>query len=210
MYQMVHWVEVSGKDARRRLLDAAIEHVAESGFSDLSLRALASALGTSHRMLIHHFGSKEGLWVEIVRAVEQRQREMLGDLLPDPDARFAEAMRAWWRHISDPSLWPNERLFFEIYGQAIQGRPHTAAVLDGIVDDWVEPIAELSVARGIPRDVATAHARLGVAVTRGLLLDLVATRDVEAVDAAMEAFIDVYEAWMEQAAPRAHAQPADR
>jgi AcrR family transcriptional regulator len=201
---------VSGKDARQRLLDAAIEHVAESGFSDLSLRALASALGTSHRMLIHHFGSKEGLWVEIVRAVEQGQRDILGELLPDPDAPFAEAMRVWWGHISDPSLWANERLFFEIYGQAIQGRPHTTAVLDGIVDDWVEPIAELSVARGIPRDVATAHARLGVAVTRGLLLDLVATRDVEAVDAAMEAFIDVYEAWMERAARHAHAQPADR
>jgi len=210
MYQMVHWVVMSGKDARQRLLDAAIEHVADSGFSDLSLRALASALGTSHRMLIHHFGSKEGLWVEIVRAVEHRQRDMLGDLLPDPDAPFGEAMRVWWRHISDPSLWPNERLFFEIYGQAIQGRPHTTDVLDGIVDDWVEPIAQLSVARGIPRDVATAHARLGVAVTRGLLLDLVATRDVDAVDAAMEAFIDVYEAWLTQAEQRARSRAADR
>jgi hypothetical protein len=116
-------------------------------------------------------------------------------------------MRVWWRHISDPSLWSNERLFFEIYGQAIQGRPHTAAVLDGIVDDWVEPIAELSVARGIPRDAANAHARLGVAVTRGLLLDLVATRDVEAVDAAMDAFIDVYEAWIERTAARGDARP---
>jgi AcrR family transcriptional regulator len=201
---------VSRKDARQRLLDAAIEHVAASGFSDLSLRSLASALGTSHRMLIHHFGSKEGLWVEIVRAVEERQRDLLGDLLPDPDAPFAEAMRVWWKHISDPSLWPNERLFFEIYGQAIQGRPHTTHVLDGIVEDWVEPIAELSVARGIPRGVATAHARLGVAVTRGLLLDLVATRDIEAVDGAMEAFIDVYEAWLAQAAPGAEEHAAGR
>jgi AcrR family transcriptional regulator len=198
---------VSDKDPRQRLLDAAIEHVAESGFSDLSLRALATALGTSHRMLIHHFGSKEGLWVEIVRAVEQRQRDILGDLLPDPDAPFGEAMRAWWRHISDPSLWPNERLFFEIYGQAIQRRAHTTDVLDGIVDDWVEPIAELSVARGIPHDVAVAHARLGVAVTRGLLLDLVATGEVEAVDAAMEAFIDVYEAWLERAVRAAGSTP---
>jgi AcrR family transcriptional regulator len=191
---------MAGKGSRQRLLDAAIEHVSESGFSDLSLRSLGSALGTSHRMLIHHFGSKEGLWVEIVRTVEQRQRDLLGELLPDPEAPFADAMRVWWRHISDPSLWPNERLFFEIYGQAIQGRPHTTELLDGIVDDWVEPIAELSVARGIPRSVAVAHARLGVAVTRGLLLDLVATRDVEAVDAAMEAFIDVYDAWLARAA----------
>ena len=57
---------------------------------------------------------------------------------------------------------------------------------------------ELSIERGVPADVARAHARLGVATTRGLLLDLLATRDVAAVDAAMEAFIDLYEAWLER------------
>jgi AcrR family transcriptional regulator len=187
---------VSRKDARQNLLDRAIEYVAQNGFSDLSLRALAAALGTSHRMLIHHFGSKEGLWVEIIRAVEGQQRATLAEILPDPDAPLREAMRNWWRHISDPSLWPNERLFYEVYGQALQGRPHTVELLDGIVDDWLEPLAELSIARGFPPDMARAHARLGIAVTRGLLLDLLATRDVAAVDAAMEAFIDLYEAWL--------------
>src|SRR5215468_10129451 len=86
MYQMVHSPTVRGADARQRLLDRAIEHVAGHGIGDLSLRAMAAALGTSHRMLIHHFGSKEGLWVAIVRTVEQRQRDLLPDLLPDPGA----------------------------------------------------------------------------------------------------------------------------
>jgi len=188
------------KDARQQLLTRAIEYVAQSGLSDLSLRSLAAALGTSHRMLIHHFGSKEGLWVEIVRTVEERQRELLAEVLPDPSVPIAEAMWAWWKHISDPALWPNERLFFEIYGQAIQGRPHTTDLLDGIVDSWLEPAVEISVARGMPEGVARAHARLGIAVTRGLLLDLVATRDVASVDAAMLAFIDLYAAWLAQAA----------
>jgi AcrR family transcriptional regulator len=185
-------------DAKQQLLDRAIEYVAQSGFSDLSLRSLAAALGTSHRMLIHHFGSKEGLWVEIARTVEARQRELLAEVMPDPSAPIADAMWAWWKHISDPSLWPNERLFFELYGQAIQGRPHTAELLDGIVDSWLEPAVEISVARGMPEDAARAHARLGIAVTRGLLLDLVATRDVAAVDAAMRALIDLYVAWIAQ------------
>src|SRR5215470_20163207 len=95
MYQMVHSATVRGADARQRLLDRAIGHVAEHGIGDLSLRAMAAALGTSHRMLIHHFGSKEGLWVEIVRAVEARQRETLADILPDPDAPLGDGMRAW-------------------------------------------------------------------------------------------------------------------
>ena len=109
-------------------------------------------------------------------------------------------MRAWWKHISDPSLWPNERLFFELYGQALQGRAHTTEFLDGIVDDWLEPATEINVALGrAPRARPGARAP-GVAVTRGLLLDLLATGDVAGVDAAMDAFIDLYEAWVERAA----------
>jgi AcrR family transcriptional regulator len=191
---------MNDKRPRDRLLDAAIDYVAENGIGDLSLRSMASALGTSHRMLIHHFGSKEGLWIEIVHTVEARQREMLGQLLPDPNQPLREAMWTWWKHISDPSLWPNERLFFELYGQALQGRGHTAQFLDGIVESWLEPATEINVARGVPRELARAHARAGIAITRGLLLDLLATGDVGGVDAAMDAFIDVYEAWIERAA----------
>lgn len=188
---------MTDKGPRETLLEAAIDHVAHNGITDLSLRQLAEALGTSHRMLIHHFGSKEGLWVAIVHEVERRQRAILADLVPSADVPVADAMRAWWRHISDPALWPNERLFFELYGQAIQGRPHTVEMLDGIIDDWLEPAAEINVAYGLSREEARAHARLGIAVTRGLLLDLVATRDPEAVNAAMDAFIEVYVAWLQ-------------
>src|SRR5215469_3769475 len=92
---------------RQRLLDAAVAHVAEEGFGELSLRSLAGVLGTSHRMLIHYFGSKEQLWTEIVRTVEARQRERLAELLPDPSRPTREAMWEWWKHISDRSLWPN-------------------------------------------------------------------------------------------------------
>ena len=182
---------------RQRLLDDAIDYVAQHGLADVSLRTLAAGIGTSHRMLIHHFGSRERLWVEIVRTVEARQRGVLAQIVPDAEIEVRDAMWAWWKHISDPALWPNERLFFEIYGQALQGRPHTMELLDGIVEDWLDPATEINVSLGVPPELARAHARLGVAVTRGLLLDLLATRDVAAVDAAMEAFIDVYTSWLE-------------
>jgi AcrR family transcriptional regulator len=198
MYHMVHWRGVIDKGPRDTLLEGAIDYVAHNGITDLSLRQLAAALGTSHRMLIHHFGSKEGLWVAIVHEVERRQRSILAELVPAADLPVAEAMGAWWRHISDPALWPNERLFFELYGQAIQGRPHTVKMLDGIIDDWLEPATEINMSFGLSRSEARAHARLGIAVTRGLLLDLVATRDVEAVNAAMDAFIEVYVAWLQK------------
>lgn len=177
------------RNAREQLLERAIAHIVDHGISDLSLRELGTAIGSSHRMLIHHFGSREGLWVEVIKSVEQQQRDDLPELLPDPVADPAGAMRAWWKHISDPSLWPNERLFFELYGQALQGRPGTERLFDGIIDSWIEPVIPINMAMGMDEPTARAQARLGIAVTRGLLLDLLATHDRTAVDAAMERWI---------------------
>lgn len=188
------------KDRKTEIVEQAIAHMEDNGIGDLSLRGLAAALGTSHRMLIHYFGSKEGLWVAVVQAVEARQREVLATVLPDTTKPLGEALREWWKHISDPSLWPNARLFFELYGRAFHDERLAETFLDGIVEDWLVPGTEINVGYGLPYDIARAHARLGIATVRGLLLDLLATGDVAGVDAAMDAFIDVYEAWLARAA----------
>lgn len=195
------------QDARERLLERALAHIEQRGVSDLSLRELAAAIGTSHRMLIHHFGSREGLWVAVIRAVEARQRDALAALLPTLGDDLAAALRAWWRHLADPLLHPNERLFFELYGQALQGRPGTTELLDGIVDDWLEPAISINVAHGLEPARARALARLGIAVTRGLLLDLLATGDEEGTTAAFDAWVDLAVAAL-GAPPRAAAPAA--
>ena len=179
----------TGAGPRERLLAGAIEHVSRHGVGEISLRQLAAALGTSHRMLLYHFGSREALLIEVIRTVEEQQRAALVQILEEEaDAPPAEIMRRMWARVADPALWPNERLFFEVYAQALQGSPHALPLLDGIVDAWVEPLAAL-VAPDLPEAEARAEARLGVAVVRGLLLDLLATGDRHAVDAAMERYI---------------------
>ena len=184
----------AGGQPRARLLAAAIDYLQTRGIGDLSLRELAAAIGTSHRMLIYHFGSKEGLLVAVVQAVEERQRVFLAGLAADPAVGPREAITTMWRHFADTRLWPAERLFFEIYGQALQGRPGTAGFLDGIVGDWLEMLTQYSVRLGSPPEHARAEARLGVAVIRGLLLDLLATGDRAGIDEAVERFILLAEA----------------
>jgi AcrR family transcriptional regulator len=176
-------------DRRARIVDAAVDHVAAHGIADLSLRGLGAAIGVSHRMLIHYFGSKERLLAEIVRASERRQRDLLAALRLEPGLAPADAARSLWRRLTDPGLAAQERLFFEICGQALRGRPEAAAVLDGLVTDWLEPLVAAEVAAGTDPATARNRARLGLATVRGLLLDLLATGDRAGVDAAMEEFL---------------------
>jgi AcrR family transcriptional regulator len=192
MYHMVHCCGVSATEKivepRDRLLASAVDHILRHGLSDLSLRELATAIGTSHRMLIYHFGSKAGLIVAVIQTVEEMQRVALAELDP-ASLSPADTMRAMWNRFTDPSLGPQERLFFEIYGQALQGRPGAVGLLDGIIDNWIEPAAQYAIARGATPEIARADARLTVAVIRGLLLDWLATGDRDGVNAAFERFV---------------------
>ena len=60
-------------ERRQELLDAVVEEFAVGGIGDRSLRDVAAAVGTSHRMLLHHFGSRNELLLAIVDQVERRQ-----------------------------------------------------------------------------------------------------------------------------------------
>jgi AcrR family transcriptional regulator len=176
---------------RERLLAAVVDHVARHGLGDLSLRSLATSVGTSHRMLIYHFGSKEGLLAEVVATVEAGQRAVLADLAASDDPP-AVAMRGFWHGLTDPAVREHVRLFFEIVALALQGRPGTERLRETLVEPWLEVVATHGVRLGLDPDVARAQARLGTAVTRGLLLDLLATGDRAGVDAAMDAFLDAF------------------
>ncbi len=179
-------------DPRSRLLADAIAYAADHGLSDLSLRELAAGIGTSHRMLIYHFGSRNGLVAAIVTAVEGEQRAFMVATAADADPRDpAEVIRTMWQRFADPALSHSERLFFEIYAQALLGRPGTEGFLDGIVDEWVRTSVSLAQRLGLAAGTAEADARLGVAVMRGLLLDLLATGDRAGTTAAAERFIEL-------------------
>jgi AcrR family transcriptional regulator len=167
-------------ERRRELLDAVVKECTARGIGDRSLRDVAAAVGTSHRMLLHYFGSREELLLAVVEEVERRQRALLPELATEP----AAAIAAMWANLRQPELRPFERLFFECYARGVQGEQPFARMLPGAVDTWLA-------------DAATADSalvRLGLAVMRGLLLDLVATGDRAGVDTAAQAFVELVRA----------------
>jgi AcrR family transcriptional regulator len=165
---------------RRQLLEALFEEFARGGIGDRSLRDVAAAVGTSHRMLLHHFGSRDDLIIAIVEEAERRQMALVPELPMDP----AEGFAAMWADLRRPELRHLERLFFECYARAAQGEKPFTRMVPGAVDGWLQEVEAATA--GVAYDGAMA--RLGLAVTRGLLLDLVATDDEAGVDAAAQAF----------------------
>lgn len=174
-------------DDRRRteLLDRVIDVVAAGGIGGRSLRDIAAEAGTSHRMLLHHFGTRDELLLAVVDEIERRQAATLPDLPDDP----ADAVAAMWADVSRPELRPFERLFFECYARGAQGETPFDRMHPRAVDGWLDAATEVS-----EGTVDRALIRLGLAVSRGLLLDLVATGDDEGVAAAAAAFADLIRA----------------
>jgi AcrR family transcriptional regulator len=167
---------------------------AGGGIGRRPLRAIAEEVGTSHRMLLHHFGSRDELLVAVVEEVERRQAAVLDTLPDDPAAAFM----AMWADLRRPELRPLERLFFECYARAAQGEAPFTRLLPAAVRGWLD-----AADRHTGGAVDPALARLGLAVTRGLLLDLVATGDDAGVDAAATAFATL----LSSAPPPAPAPP---
>ena len=186
MYHAVHVPDGTvGCMTRQDLLAAVIENLSREGLRDRSLRDIAASVGTSHRMLIHYFGSRHGLMTAVVEAIEEDQKRFLESL----DGEVGDVISVMWQRLSDPALWPAERLFFECYARALHGEEPYARMLPGAVDDWLDRTVASGVAPDVPPELARARARVGLAVFRGLLLDLVGTGDREGVDAAFEAYM---------------------
>lgn len=166
--------------SRDSLLADAVEHFAKNGIGDASLRTIATSIGTSHRMLIYHFGSREGLLAEVVRTVEQQQRDLLTGL---SDLPVEEQNEVFWRRVTEAALIYGP-LFFELSAHAMQDLPHTESLKADLVNVWLPPLIDLCIRAGVPADQAPTYARLGLAASRGLLFDLLLTGDRAGVDEA--------------------------
>jgi AcrR family transcriptional regulator len=167
--------------SRESLLTDAIEYFARNGIGDASLRSIATNIGTSHRMLIYHFGSREGLLAEVVRTVEAQQRELLATL--DNEVPIEELSERFWRQVTEAALIYGP-LFFELSAHAMQDLPHTEALKADLINVWLPPLIDLCIRAGVPPAQAPAYARLGLAASRGLLFDLLLTGDRAGVDEA--------------------------
>jgi len=164
----------SNPGIRRRLRDGAVDYVLSHGVGDLALRPLAKALNTNARMLIYHFGSREGLIKEILTGLREREDAVIRSWFRRGDRRtLPEFLRWYWKRLSAPQARPAAHLIFELYALALRDPQRYPGVLTDPVKYW-RNLAEFS---GVSPEVGIREATLLLAATRGLMLDLCATGD---------------------------------
>jgi len=171
---------------REALLERAVSHMARHGLAEASLRSIATALGTSHRMLIYHFGSAEDFWTAALTGLRKRERTELAE---SAARGRAPTLRQTWTSFAAPSNLPRMQLFFATYGRALAEPERFRGFLDEVVTDWLDTVGEtLGRQHRVTRQQARLQARLRLAVLRGLCLDLLTTGDRAGTTAAFNWF----------------------
>ncbi|MFF3002313.1 TetR/AcrR family transcriptional regulator [Kitasatospora sp. NPDC057940] len=160
--------DTRSRPSRRReeILAATVRYVAEHNASDLSLRPLAAEIGSSPRVLLYLFGSKEQLVREVLAVGRAGQLALLERCEAEGgDAR--ESLELLWEWLTKPEHRGALRLFFEGYVRALDGSGPWLGFGTASLEEWLPPLERAL-------DGTGANPTVVLAVLRGLLLDLLA------------------------------------
>jgi AcrR family transcriptional regulator len=159
---------------RARLRKEAIEYVLSHGMNDLALRPLAKALKTNARMLVYHFGSREGLMREVLAGLRELGDERIRGWFGRSGSShtLADFLHWYWKQMSAPEARSSIKIIFELYALALRCPKDYPGVLEHPVSYWRKLTRKTQASK-----FDGAMATLLLAATRGLLLDLCATGD---------------------------------
>ncbi|PVG81925.1 TetR/AcrR family transcriptional regulator [Nocardioides gansuensis] len=160
------------KDPQRRTewTEAATDYVLDHGLIGLSLRPLAAELGTSDRMLLYHFGSKDELVAAVLRASNDRAVAQLAALPPSPDLR--SAVGDLWAAVQAEPGDRCTRIYVEAAALGLFGREPYASVVREANAVWTTALVTHLVRSGVDRALAARAADVVDAAFMGFQLDL--------------------------------------
>lgn len=171
---------------RDQLLQDCLAYFLRHGVAHLSLRPLAAAVGTSARMLLHYFGSKEALIAEVMGQVHERLQFTFQESLRNPKGKTGQHfLLDFWGALAAERNRPSLRLLFEVQMLALQNPKRYRRYLTRTSTSWRNLITA-----ALPRGGSPAAATLYNAMIDGLLLELVATGDLRRTSQALRLFLD--------------------
>jgi AcrR family transcriptional regulator len=129
---------------KQELLEQCLAAAIAIGVIDSSINAIAQRIGTSGRMLIYHFGSKQELERQLVSLLEIRLREKLWsfhNLSLEEGGSLTEPLLEMWNHLTSPEMHGLLKLTLELNQRAIQGDLDTQRFLACESQQWIDSLA---------------------------------------------------------------------
>lgn len=162
---------------REDLLERVTDHVLEHGLIGLSLRPVAAAVGTSDRMLIYHFASRDALVSEVVARTSERAVQAVAELPGAPNVRSG-VRRLWAAYRAQPLS-----ACLDVYCQAaavgLIGREPYLTDARASNEVWTAALRDYFVRCGAPRRRVGRLVTLVDSALYGFHLDLTTDRPAE-------------------------------
>jgi AcrR family transcriptional regulator len=155
---------------RDELAEQATDYALEHGLIGLSLRPLAAELGTSDRMLIYHFGNRDGLVAAIIDEATTRSVDYLRDLPATRTVRSG-VLRLWQAYLEQP-LHACNLIYVQAAASGYLGQePYRSSVRDSNAR-WEAAMREWFQRCGAPRQRVDRIAQLVESALLGFHVDL--------------------------------------
>lgn len=170
------------------LLERAYRYVLARGLVGMSLRPLTEAIGSSPRVLLFLFGSKDGLVRALLARARDDERDIL-DAVHSDRGTLALAVTQIWDWLADPSHRQLLTLWTEAYAQSlVDPNGAWAGFAKQTVTDWLTLLAESQPTQRRATAAGIAERTAALAILRGALLDLLATGDRNRTTSAVKHF----------------------
>ncbi|HEY3654124.1 MAG TPA: TetR/AcrR family transcriptional regulator [Steroidobacteraceae bacterium] len=187
---------------RQRLLDAAVQYVLHHGVGGLSLRPMAKHMGTTARMLMHHFGSKEALVAEVLLALEQGFAERTAAYIGGNDS-VSFTLSRMWSETAAPVMEPALRAMFEVWGHALVHPTLYRSFLASLTEPWINLLQRQLLRCGRKAAEATVLATLAVGAFQGLHLVRLTSGDDDRSEKALHTLVR----WLDPDLTRKSSRP---
>ena len=161
---------MSNLERRVEWTEAATDYALEHGLIGLSLRPLAADLGTSDRMLLYHFDSKDDLIAAVLRTSNERSTAHLRAM--EPSADLHAAVHDLWAVMLIPQVDRCSRLYVEAAALGLLGKEPYVSVVRESNGHWTEAMVDHVVRSGVRRPLARRAVTLIDAAFMGFQLDL--------------------------------------
>lgn len=159
------------------VIDAAIHHASEVGFSQFTLRGVAEALSQTTRVVTHHFSDKLELTKAMLDRLDEREQSSLkaDTAWSNSDVPVSEVVTASWQRTLSRDELPYTRLIHEIEGLGAAGR--SPVPVGGFLANRAAFVATCLEIRGVPPDEALVLATMLNSAYTGLQIDFLSTGD---------------------------------